>query len=121
MAFRALHRCRCRVRTPGHQGRLAARSARVANDPRSLTGFFAGFLLNFLLHARFTFSISRLDAGQSARFIAVTGINYLMTLAIVGVLHDVAGLDVVVAKVISLVPVAFNGYFLSKVWVFRQT
>jgi putative flippase GtrA len=83
-------------------------------------GFVAGFLLNFLLHARFTFSMARLALGQFARFIAVAAINYLFTLAIVGVLHDLAGLDVVVAKVISLVPIAVNGYFLSKVWVFRK-
>ena len=83
-------------------------------------GFAAGFLLNFLLHARFTFSMARLELGQFARFFAVTAINYLVTLAVVGVLHDLAGLDVVVAKVISLVPVALNGYLLSKVWVFRK-
>jgi len=83
-------------------------------------GFAAGFVLNFLLHARFTFSMARLELGQFARFIAVTAINYLITLAVVEALHELAGLDVVVAKVISLVPVAINGYFLSKVWVFRK-
>ncbi len=83
-------------------------------------GFLAGLLLNFLLHGRFTFSMTELAAGHFSRFVVVVAINYLMTLAVVSFLNNVAGLDVVVAKVISLVPVALSGYFLSKVWVFRQ-
>lgn len=83
-------------------------------------GFFAGFLLNYVLHARFTFSVARLGAGQLVRFIAVVAANYVITLAVVAALHGMAGVDVVIAKVLSLPIVAVNGYWLSKVWVFGK-
>lgn len=83
-------------------------------------GFFAGFLLNYVLHARYTFSVARLHASQLLRFIAVVVANYLITLAVVALLHDLAGMDVVIAKVVSLPIVAVNGYWLSKAWVFGK-
>ncbi len=83
-------------------------------------GFFAGVILNYVLHARFTFSVARLHAGQLLRFVAVVAANYLITLAVVALLHGIGGVDVVIAKVLSLPIVAVNGYWLSKIWVFGK-
>lgn len=83
-------------------------------------GFISGFLLNYVLHARFTFSVARLDASQLLRFVAVVAANYLITLGVVALLHGFAEVDVVIAKLVSLPIVAVNGYWLSKLWVFGK-
>jgi putative flippase GtrA len=82
-------------------------------------GFLAGLALNYLLHAHFTFDVQDWSAAQLSRFLVVVLVNYLLTLSIVALLHGSFGVDVVIAKIVSLPFVAVNGYVLSRVWVFR--
>jgi putative flippase GtrA len=80
-------------------------------------GFAVGLCANFLLHSRITFQAGR---GQSEflRFIAVVAVNYLITVACVGLSTMVIG-EPLAGKLLSLPLVAINGFLLSKHWVFR--
>jgi putative flippase GtrA len=80
-------------------------------------GFLAGLLLNFIAHARMTFQ-AQINWRRWWRFLLVVGLNYLMTLACVGLLtywldNPMAG------KLLSLPLVAVNGFVLSRRWIFK--
>jgi putative flippase GtrA len=81
------------------------------------TGFAAGFVANFLMHASVTFN-AKYSHRVLGRFIIVVFVNYLLTILFVSFFHE--WLDMaVLGKVLSLPLVAVNGFFLSKHWVFR--
>jgi len=82
-------------------------------------GFLAGLVLNYVLHARFTFSVAQMGVAQLARFLVVVGLNYGITLLVVYLLYGIFSADLVAAKIVALPLVAVNGYWLSRVWVFR--
>jgi putative flippase GtrA len=54
------------------------------------------------------------------RFLAVIGINYLITISFVTVAYSTLG-GALIGKIISLPFVAVNGFLLSKYWVFVTT
>ena len=80
-------------------------------------GFLAGFVVNFAFHAKVTFK-SVATPATFLRFMCVVGMNYLITIALVGL--GVAWWQSALAgKVASLPVVAVNGFFLSKYWIFK--
>lgn len=98
------------------------------------TGFLAGLLLNYSFHARVTFGALQGGARQARllRFLCVVGVNYVLTLACVGLalvlggwLATGMGVPVseagaaLVGKLVSLPLVACSGFLLSKYWIFR--
>ena len=82
-------------------------------------GFFFGFLFNYTFHANLTFK-SVVCLSTVIRFLAVIGINYLITISFVTVAYSTLG-DALIGKIISLPFVAVNGFLLSKYWVFVTT
>lgn len=85
-------------------------------------GFLAGLLLNYGFHSRVTFT-SALTPATFARFMAVVGINYLLTLLTVSLavflVHSRAIDSALLGKVVAMPLVAVNGYWLSKHWIFK--
>lgn len=80
-------------------------------------GFLAGLALNFIAHARMTFQ-AQINWRRWWRFLLVVGLNYLMTLACVGLWTY--WLDKPIAgKLVSLPLVAVNGFVLSRWWIFK--
>lgn len=79
-------------------------------------GFFFGFLFNYAFHANLTFK-SVVCLSTVIRFVAVIGINYLITISFVTVAYSILG-NALLGKIISLPFVAVNGFLLSKYWVF---
>ncbi|SFD85602.1 GtrA family protein [Massilia yuzhufengensis] len=80
-------------------------------------GFAAGLLVNYAFHSRVTFNAAA-NPANFARYLAVVGINYLLTMACVALAQ--ATLDNPLAgKLLSLPLVAVNGYLLSKYWIFK--
>jgi putative flippase GtrA len=80
-------------------------------------GFFAGLIVNYIFHARVTFkAVSSL--GTLGRFAAVVFSNYLITLLFVFISDNMVA-SILLGKFASLPVVAFNGFLLSKYWVFR--
>lgn len=97
-------------------------------------GFLAGLLLSYGFHARVTFARLHDSAGPARwlRFLCVVGLNYLLTLACVGLALAGAGAlaagpagavseagAALAGKLLSLPLVACNGFLLSKYWIFR--
>lgn len=98
------------------------------------SGFLAGLLLNYGFHARVTFGALHGSARQARflRFLCVVGLNYLLTLACVGLAlalattvaagtggHVSEAGAALAGKLVSLPVVACNGFLLSKYWIFR--
>jgi len=80
-------------------------------------GFAAGLLVNYAFHSQVTFERAA-SKSAFARYLAVVGLNYLLTIACVALTvalfnHPLAG------KILSLPLVAVNGYLLSRNWVFK--
>jgi putative flippase GtrA len=93
----------------------------VANGvkPFSATtfGFVAGLVVNYAFHAKVTFK-NVATLATLARFLAVVGINYLITLGCVGASVAIFQWPLL-GKLVSLPLVALNGFFLSKHWIFK--
>jgi putative flippase GtrA len=80
-------------------------------------GFAVGVGINYALHARVTFKATA-DAGSFARFLCVLGLNYVITLAGVGLAVRL-GSEPIAGKVASLPVVAAIGYLFSRHWIFK--
>ena len=80
-------------------------------------GFTAGLVLNFALHTKVTFS-SKYSHKILAKFIALVVINYLLTMALVGISFGLLS-SALVGKVISLPIVALNSFLLGKYWIYK--
>ena len=80
-------------------------------------GFLAGLLLNFIAHSRMTFQ-AQINWRRWWRFLLVVGINYLLTLACVGVLMHWLD-NPMIGKLVSLPLVAVNGFVLGRRWIFK--
>ena len=77
-----------------------------------------GIAINYLLHHRFTFrSTRRVDPRSIGLFLAIVGINYLLTLAIVEAGLAI-GLTVMWSKLVSLPVIALNGFLFNRRFVF---
>lgn len=80
-------------------------------------GFFAGLVLNFVMHLRVTFAAPWSPAA-ARRYLTVVAINYGVTVAFVEA--SVSLLETPLpGKIASLPVIAVNGFLLSKHWVFR--
>jgi putative flippase GtrA len=80
-------------------------------------GFVLGLIANFTLHMHVTFQV-RLRREYLLRFLGVVLLNYLVTLAFVGV--SVAMVDSALpGKILSLPVIAVVGFCMSKFWVFK--
>jgi putative flippase GtrA len=82
-------------------------------------GFIAGLIVNYLLHVAYTFGARLKVVAQAVRYGTVVALNYLLTLAIVWIGHELLGGPVLAAKIASLPIIAMTGFLLSKYWVFR--
>lgn len=82
------------------------------------TGFFTGFVVNFVLHTRVTFG-AYYSHRALARFSAVVVLNYILSVLIVFAFQEL-WLMPLLGKLVSLPLVAVNGFLLSKHWVYRQ-
>ena len=80
-------------------------------------GFGAGLLFNFVCHARYTFTTS-ISGSVFVRYLCVVALNYLITLACVGIAVTLA-LAPVTGKIVALLVVPVIGYMLGKYWIFK--
>lgn len=92
-------------------------SAEVSPLVSASGGFAIGLWLNFLLHSRMTFKASA-SWQRLVRFLWVVALNYAMTLACV-LAAEFWLASPLLGKLISLPLVALNGFFLSRIWVFK--
>lgn len=80
-------------------------------------GFGTGLIVNYLLHARFTFRASN-TLTSITKYGVLVFTNYLFTLACV--FFSQHWLDsILLGKLLSLPMVAINGFLWSRYWVFK--
>jgi putative flippase GtrA len=80
-------------------------------------GFTAGLLVNFAFHAKVTFN-KLATPVTFLRFMCLVGINYLITISLVGLSLALVA-NALIGKLVSLPVVAVNGYLLGKHWIFK--
>lgn len=83
-------------------------------------GFVVALAVNYLLHAEYTFQSSSKSARQAFRFLLVVLLNYALTMLIVWLGHSGFGIDILICKIASLLPVTVFGYLASKYYVFSR-
>lgn len=83
-------------------------------------GFLFGLGVNFIYHTKITFSVN-LSKKIALKYLAITAVNYLLTLMIVFFVHHLCGGSVMLGKILSLPIVAALGYLMSKFWVFTAS
>ncbi len=79
--------------------------------------FVVSLVFNFFAHAAFTFQAS-ISVGTAFRYGCVVVLNLSLSLLCVWVLERAVG-SPVAGKIISLVFVAANSYWLGRVWIYR--
>jgi putative flippase GtrA len=83
-------------------------------------GFWASFVVNFLLSRHWTFEAGhRAPGGQLARYGVLVGINYVVTILAMMALHR-AGFGVVAARTITLAVLTISTFLIYRGWVFAQ-
>jgi putative flippase GtrA len=80
--------------------------------------YAVAFTVNFSLNRLWTFGSSAALTGQAARYIALTAVNYLITLLMVNGLAAL-GMSYLLAKVLSAAVIAGINYIAYRNWVFR--
>lgn len=80
--------------------------------------YATAFTVNFTLNRLWTFGSTAALTGQAARYIALTGVNYLITLLMVDGIAAL-GVSYLLAKVLSTAVIAGINYVAYRNWVFR--
>jgi putative flippase GtrA len=81
--------------------------------------YAVAFTVNFGLNRVWAFGSTAAVTGQATRYIALTGVNYLITLLIVDGLAAL-GMSYLLAKVIATAVIAGINYVAYRNWVFRH-
>lgn len=76
------------------------------------------FTVNFSLNRLWTFSSTTAMTGQVMRYVALTSVNFVITLLIVNGLAAL-GMSYLLAKVLSTAVIAGINYIAYRNWVFR--
>ncbi len=80
--------------------------------------YAVAFTINFSLNRFWAFGSTAAVGHQVARYLLLTGVNYVVTVAVVTGLAA-AGLQYLVAKVIAATVIAAGNYLAYRLWVFR--
>jgi putative flippase GtrA len=92
-------------------------TAGVHHTAAASAGFGAGLLVNYAFHSQVTFG-GGASRATFARYLAVVGLNYLLTIACVALAVALVN-NPLAGKILSLPLVAVNGYLLSRHWIFK--
>ena len=80
-------------------------------------GFLLGLFVNFIFHAKITFKAPT-TKFIITKYIIIVGVNYIVTLGFVSVSLSLLE-SALPGKIASLPVIAFDGFLLSKYWIFR--
>lgn len=110
------------IGTALHYGVLIFIVSVVNSDPAigAMAGAACGAAFNYSLNYRFTFRSKRPHNEALPRFLLMAGIGVLLNGAIVKVL-TMATVNYLVSQVGATLTILILNFFLSKLWIFRQT
>lgn len=90
------------------------------NNELSVTiAFLLGLCFNYFAHTYFTFQ-KKADVGNLTKYLILVLINYLNTLSLIYVLSEWLGIDIIIAKIITLPIIAITTFVISKNWVYKK-
>lgn len=76
------------------------------------------FVVNFGLNRRWAFGSTGALTGQAARYIALVGVNFVITLVMVNGIAAL-GVSYLIAKVLATTVIAGVNYLAYRNWIFR--
>lgn len=88
-------------------------------DTSVTLSFIFGLLTNYILHSAVTFK-AKIKAKIFIKYLTVVFFNYIITLLLMKLLYSNLDFDIIFSKVITLPIISIIGYFLSKVWIYRD-
>ena len=80
--------------------------------------FFLGLIFNYLCHTYITFG-AKATKKNIMRYLLVVLFNYIVSLLSVNLLILI-GIDIVIARTITLPIIAVITYYLSSVWIYKE-
>lgn len=80
-------------------------------------GFFISLVVNYLFHARFTFTTAARGASFG-KYLVVVAFNYGIALGMVTLAASLLG-SPLTGKILSLPVIAIIGFFAGKHWIFK--
>ena len=81
------------------------------------TGFFISLVVNYLFHAKFTFTSTALTCSLG-KYVVVFAFNYEMALGMVSLAASMLD-SPLTGKILSLPVVAIIGFLTGKYWIFK--
>ena len=96
---------------------FAFRELHLSIAAATTIGFIVGLAFNFSASKLFTFSVRSDTKGQTLRYTALLGFNYLLTLIMVSA-SETSGLGYVFGKLCSVGLINSMNYFALALWVF---
>lgn len=78
------------------------------------------FFYVFFLNKHWSFSNSSAAKSQFAKFLALTVFNYIVSVVIMYLLHDIRGYDALTVRVMSIAVVVCWNFLLYKHWVYAK-
>lgn len=81
------------------------------------TGFFISLIVNYLFHAKFTFTTAARTASFG-KYLVVVAFNYGIALSMVTLASSLLD-SPLTGKILSLPMIALIGFFAGKHWIFK--
>src|SRR5688572_9167946 len=86
----------------------------------SCIGYGAGAAVNYAMNRLWTFKTNLSHAENLPRFLVMITIGFLLSYALMHLLVDVAGINYLLAQLLTTGIVMLSNYLLSAAWVFRS-
>ena len=86
--------------------------------PATLVGYVAGGIVSYLLNRRHTFASDRPHEEAGWRFALVAGIGFCLTWVAMHLLHDRAGMQYLLAQLVTTGVVLVWSFAANKFWTF---
>jgi putative flippase GtrA len=88
--------------------------------PATLAGYLVGAVVSYTLNRRFTFSTERTHAEAGWRFLAIAGLGFAATWALMTVFVDWLGLPYLPMQVVTTLLVMAISFTGHKFWSFAE-
>lgn len=86
----------------------------------NLSGYACGFICSYFLNKSITFKSKNSHKKDFIRFLIVTGIIYLINIAILFLLYKIFYINPYISQIIAGIFYTISGYCFNKLWTFKS-
>ncbi|QPB43161.1 GtrA family protein [Rodentibacter haemolyticus] len=90
----------------------------VDNYLSVIIAYLLGLAYNYVCHTYLTFN-NKMNFNNILKFLSLVIFNYLLTVLLIYIIHDLLGVDLIIAKILTLPAIAISTFSISKYWVYR--